>query len=139
MKIEVVTAEQVVYAGDVDAVLAPGVQGQLGILPHHALLMTMLEPGELVIRSGGEETYYAITGGFLEVRGDKVIVLADACEKCEEIDLARAEAAKQRAEERLRTRTPEVEQARAEVALRRSLIRLKVAERRRRRPSSPII
>ncbi|MFH1087917.1 MAG: F0F1 ATP synthase subunit epsilon [Chloroflexota bacterium] len=133
MKVEIVTAERLVYAGDADAVIAPGVQGQLGILPHHAPLMTMLEPGELVLRKGGQESYCMITGGFLEVRGDKVVVLADACERCEEIDMERAEAARKRADEMLKSGAPEVDHARAEAALRRSIARLNVAERRRRR------
>lgn len=133
-RLEIVTAERMVFSEEVNAVVAWGAEGQLGILPHHAPLMTMLQPGDLLIRKDNEEQYLAITGGFLEVRPDKVIVLADACERAEEIDLARAEAAKHRAEEILRTRPPEVDTAAAEAALRRSLARLKVAERRRRRP-----
>ena len=77
-KLDIVTAERVVYSEDVDAVIAPGVEGQLGILPHHAPLMTMLQAGELVARKGGQEEIMAISGGFLEVRPDRVIVLADA-------------------------------------------------------------
>jgi F-type H+-transporting ATPase subunit epsilon len=133
-KLEIVTAERMVLTDDVDALVAWGVEGQLGILPHHAPLMTMLQPGDLLIRKGGEEQYLAISGGFLEVRPDKVVILADACERAEEVDVARAEAAKHRAEEILKTRPPEVDMATAEAALRRSLARLKVAEKRRRRP-----
>jgi F-type H+-transporting ATPase subunit epsilon len=134
IRLDIVTAEQSVYSEDVDMVIAPGVQGQLGVLPHHAPLMTMLEPGELIVRKGSEETYMAVSGGFLEVRPDRVIVLADSAERAEEIDIARAEEAKRRAEKRLEEKyTPEVDAARAEAALRRSLVRLKIAERRRRR------
>ncbi len=133
-RLEVVTAERMVFADDVNGVIAWGVEGQLGILPHHAPLMTMLQPGDLVIKRDNEEEYLALSGGFLEVRPDKVIILADACERAEEIDVARAEAAKCRAEETLRERPPEVDTAAAEAALRRSLARLKVAEKRRRRP-----
>jgi F-type H+-transporting ATPase subunit epsilon len=129
LKLEIVTAELQTFSGEVDAVIAPGSEGQLGILPHHAPLMTMLQPGELIVRKDGQDIYLAVTGGFLEVRPDKVIVLADACERCEEIDVTRAEEAKKRAEERLKSITPEIDHARAEAALRRSLIRLKVAER----------
>jgi len=136
-RLEIVTAERLCFADDVNVLVAPGVQGQLGILPHHAPLMTMLQPGELLIRKNSEEIFWAITGGFLEVRPDKVVVLADACELAEEIDIARAEAAKRRAEERLKQRAPDIDYARAEAALRRSLIRLKVAERRRRKPRVP--
>ena len=114
-------------------VVAPGVEGQLGILPHHAPLMTTLQAGELLIRASGEEFSLAISGGFLEVRPDRIIVLADAAERAEEIDIARAEEAKRRAEERLSRPAPEADAARAEAALQRSLARLKVAERRRKR------
>jgi len=133
-RLEIVTAERLAFADDVNVLVAPGIEGQLGILPHHAPLMTMLQPGELLIRKNDEEIYWAISGGFLEVRPDKVVILADACEQAEEIDLARAEAAKHRAEERLKERAPDVDYAAAEAALRRSLARLKVAERRRRKP-----
>lgn len=134
IRLDIVTAEQSVYSEDVDMVIAPGVQGQLGILPHHAPLMTMLEPGELVVKKGSEEFYMAVSGGFLEVRPDRVIVMADSAERAEEIDIARAEEAKRRAEKRLEEKyAPEVDAARAEAALRRSLIRLKIAERRRKR------
>jgi F-type H+-transporting ATPase subunit epsilon len=133
IRLEIVTAERVVFSEEVDVVVAPGVEGQLGVLPHHAPLMTMLEPGELLARKGGEEIAMAISGGFLEVRPDRIIVLADAAERAEEIDIARAEAAKRRAEERLHLHAPDVDAARAEAALRRSMIRLKVAEKRKRR------
>jgi len=134
LRLEIITAERQVFADDINILVAPGIEGELGILPHHAPLMTMLQPGELLIKKDGEETYMVVTGGFLEVRPDKVIVLADACERAEEIDVARAEEAKRRAEERLKTRPPDVEAASIEAALRRSLTRLRVAERRRRKP-----
>jgi len=134
IRLDVVTAERAVYSDDVDIVIAPGAEGQLGILPHHTPLMTLLQPGELVARKGAEEFSLAVSGGFLEVRPDRVIVLADSAERAEEIDIARAEEAKQRAEQRLEERyVPTVDAARAEAALRRSLIRLKVATRRRKK------
>ena len=133
-RLEIVTAERMIFAGDVNEVVAWGVEGQLGILPYHAPLMTMLQPGDLLIKRDNEETYLAISGGFLEVRPDKVIVLADAGERAEEIDVARAEAARRRAEATLKERPPDVDTAAAEAALRRSLARLKVAERIRRKP-----
>ena len=132
-RLELVTAERMVYSDDVDMVIAWGLEGQLGILPHHAPLMTMLQPGELIIKKENEETYMAVSGGFLEVRPDKVIILADACERAEEIDLARAEEAKQRAGEIMEAPSPETDSAAAEAALRRSLVRLKVAEKIRRK------
>lgn len=134
IRLEVITAERQVFADDINAVIAPGIEGELGILPHHAPLMTMIQPGELLIRKDNEETYLVITGGFLEVRPDKVIILADACERTEEIDITRAEAAKRRAEERLKTELRDLDVTRAEAALRRSLIRLKAVEKRRRKP-----
>ncbi len=137
IRLDIVTAERVVYSDEVDIVMAPGIEGQLGILPHHAPLMTTLTVGELRVRKGGEETSLAICGGFLEVRPDKVIVLTDVAERAEEIDLARAEAAKRRAEERLIHRTPATDMARGEASLEGALVRLKVAERRRRRNLGP--
>lgn len=134
VKLDIVTAERVVYSDDIDVVVAPGVEGQLGILPHHAPLMTTLQAGELRVRKGGEEFFLAISGGFLEVRPDRIIVLADAAERAGEIDVARAEEAKRRAEEQLKQQPPGVDAAQAEAALRRSLVRLKVAERRKRKP-----
>jgi len=133
IKLDVVTAERVVFSDDVDVVIAPGVEGQLGILPHHAPLMTVLKPGELLVRKDGEEFSLVITGGFLEVRPDRVIILADAAERVEEIDVARAEEARRRAQERLMERIPEVEAARAQAALLRALARIEVVQRRRKR------
>ena len=133
IKLDIVTAERVVYSDEVDVVIAPGIEGHLGILPHHTPLMTTLQAGELVMRKDGEEHSIVVSGGFLEVRPDRVIVLADAAERAEEIDLARAEEAKRRAEEHLSQRTPEVDVAQTEAALRRSLARLHVGEKRRRR------
>ncbi|MBI2958156.1 MAG: F0F1 ATP synthase subunit epsilon [Chloroflexi bacterium] len=134
LKLEIVTAEGVAYSDEVNAVVAPGIEGQLGILPHHAPLMTVLEPGQIMVRKGGEETFMAITGGYLEVRPDKVVILADAAERAEEIDVARAEEARKRAEERLKAAGGSlVDLARAEAALRRSMVRLRVAESVKRR------
>ncbi|MBM4448638.1 MAG: F0F1 ATP synthase subunit epsilon [Chloroflexi bacterium] len=136
IKLDIVTAERVVYSGDADMVLAPGAEGQLGILPHHTPLMATLLPGELRIKKGAEEISLAISGGFLEVRPDRVLVLADSAERAEEIDIDRAEAARKRARERLSQRRElGIDGARAEAALRRSLARLKVAETARRRKS----
>ena len=134
LRLDIVTAERVVYSEDVDVVIAPGIEGQLGILPYHAPLMTTLQAGELVVRRGGGEDSLAISGGFLEVRPDRVIVLADSAERAEEIDLARAEAAKQRAEQRLlERRTPGLDESRCETALRRAIARLTVAGKFKRR------
>jgi F-type H+-transporting ATPase subunit epsilon len=134
IKLEIVTAERQVYSDDVDFVSAPGVMGTLGILPKHSPLLTALEVGELRFKKGDEEERFAVSGGFMEVRPDRVIVLADTAERAEEIDLERAEAARQRAEDLLKERPPGVDMAAIEGALRRSRIRLKVGRRRRRRP-----
>ena len=135
IKLEIVTAERVVYTEDVDAVIAPGIEGQLGILPHHAPLMTTLQSGEIIVRRGEEEDIMAISGGFLEVRPDRVIILADSAERAEEIDETRAEAARQRAEERLKERgvALELDAARVEASLRRAMARLSVLEKVKRR------
>jgi F-type H+-transporting ATPase subunit epsilon len=135
IKLDIVSAERLVFSEDVAEVVAPGVAGQLGILPHHAPLMTMLQPGELLVRKDGEEIVLAISGGFLEVRPDRVIVLADAAERAEEIDVARAEEAVRRAQERMQ-HPAAADLPRAEAAIRRALARLQVAEkiqRKRRR------
>jgi len=116
-------------------VLAPGVRGQLGILPKHTPLITQLEEGELVVRCGGEEHYFAIHGGFMHVLPDQVTVLADVAERDIEIDIARAEAARQRALEMMAKAPPE-ERRLTEVALRRSQVRLRVARRRRQLPTT---
>ena len=137
IKLDIVTAERVVYSGDVDEIIAPGVEGQLGILPHHAPLMTTLQAGELRVKRGREEDSLAISGGFLEVRPDRVIILADAAERAEEIDIARAEAAKKRAEQRLADRhAAGTDESRAEAALHRALARLEVAQKFKTRPRS---
>ena len=134
LKFEIVTAERVVYSEDVDIVVAPGVQGELGILPGHAPLLTTLKPGMLMVRHDGEEVAMFVNGGFLEVMQDKVVVLADVAERAEEIDVAKAEEAKRHAEESLRqSHASAVDLAAAEAALRRSMMQLKVAEYRRKK------
>ena len=133
IKLDIVSAERSVFSEDVEEVVAPGIEGQLGILPYHAPLMTMLQPGELLVKKEGTELSLAISGGFLEVRPDRVIILADAAERTEEIDVARAEEAMRRARERLQHPTPETDLARAEAALQRAMARLQVVEKSRRR------
>ena len=137
LTLAIVTAErQVLSEEGLDAVIAPGSEGQLGILPRHAPLMTMLEHGELRARRGAEEIVIAISGGFLEVHDDVVTVLADTAEQAEEIDVERAERARRQAEEMLRSQPAGADLAAAQAALRRSLLRLRVVERRRRRGGS---
>ncbi len=137
LTVEIVTAERVVRTEKgVDILIAPGSEGQLAILPRHAALMTTLASGYIEYRRGAEQSEFAISGGFMEVRNDMVTILADSAEAAEEIDIARAEAARARAEERLKRGREQdardVDMARASAALQRSLLRLRVAERRRR-------
>ena len=132
LNFELVTADRVVLQEEgVDMVVAPGADGVLGILPRHVPLITTLQPGELRVKRGGEETSLLVTGGFMEVTPDKVLVLADAAERSEEIDLARAEEARRRAEERLAGSRDAVDAARAEAALRRAMVRIRIGQRRR--------
>lgn len=133
IRCEIVSQDRLVFEGDVDIVVAPGTAGEMGILPHHAPLLTTLKPGVLKVRRQGEEQMFAISGGFMEVRPDLVTVLADAAEHADEIDLSRAEEARRRAEETMRSGLSRASEAyaAAEQALRRSSLRLQVGRRRR--------
>ena len=142
LTVEVVTAERVVRTEQgVDVLVAPGSEGQLAILPKHAALMTTLDAGALIIKRAQAEESFAISGGFMEVSNDRVTILADAAEAAEEIDLQRAEAARARAEERLKRyreqNARDVDMARASASLQRSLMRLRVAQKRRRPAGTP--
>lgn len=134
IRCEVVTAERTVLQEDVDMVVAPGIEGQLGILPHHAPMVTSLTYGELIIhREGREDEFIAIGGGFMEVGPKHVTILADSAERAGEIDESRAEDARRRAQELMTHKQREDEDfVWAEAALRRSMLRLKVAQRKRR-------
>ena len=133
MRLEIITAESEVYADDVDAVVVPGMEGQLGILPHHAPLMTMLQPGELTISKDGESTYLAVSAGFLEVLGNKVTILADAAERSEAIDEDRALVAMEAAQQRMANREGDIELEQVARAMRRAQVRLDVVRKRRPR------
>ncbi len=135
MRLEIITAEREVYSDDVDILVAPGIEGELGILPHHSPLMTALQPGEIRIRKDGEDVFMAVSSGFLEVMDNKVTILADTAERSDEIDEARVQEAMKRAEERIQRRESDMDLERAVAALRRSQARLKVAQRRRSRPT----
>ena len=141
IRCEIVTQERLLYSDDVDMVIAPGSDGELGILPHHSPLLTALNFGELRLKKGSTEELFAIGGGILEVTPEKVTVLADSAERADDIDLARAEEARQRAEAMLTEGPPADDDALAalDTALRRSNIRLKVGRKRasrRRRPGA---
>ena len=138
MHVEVVTAERELYNGEADMVVAPGSEGQLGILPKHAALLTTLQAGAMRIKLGGAEEPLFVSGGFLEVSNNQVTVLADTAEHAEEIDQARAEAARRRAQEHLQQATSESERAELLGALERAAVRLRVAELARRRTARRI-
>jgi F-type H+-transporting ATPase subunit epsilon len=138
LHVEVVTGErQLLSEDDVDMVVAPGSEGQLGILPRHAPLVTTLAPGELRIKKGNTEDVIAVGGGFLEAGPTRVMVLADSAERAEEIDISRAEEARRRAEAALANRHEDVDLATAQAAMRRASVRLRVAQRRRRVQDRP--
>ena len=136
MHIEVVTAERELYNGEADELIAPGTEGMLGILPRHAALLTTLKAGELRIKLGGAEEPLFVSGGFLEVSNNQATVLADTAEHAEEIDQARAEEARRRAQDRLAQTTSNTERAELQAAMERAMERLKISEivRRRRTP-----
>ncbi|MEY3989575.1 MAG: hypothetical protein RI985_656 [Chloroflexota bacterium] len=131
LHLEIVTAERLVLSDDVDQVNAPTKDGRVGILPRHMPLLTVLTEGELSIIKGGQRSEFAVYGGFMEVLPDRVTILADACDRSDEIDLERAEEARKRAEERIAQRKTDQEMALAEADLRRALLQIKMAKARR--------
>ena len=133
MRLEIATAERVVYSEDVEILVAPGMDGQLGILPNHAPLLTALQPGEIRVVREGEESFMAVSGGFLEVMANRVTILADTAERAEEIDIERAEEAIRRAQERIETGVSAMDLQRALASIRRSQARLLAARHRRPR------
>jgi F-type H+-transporting ATPase subunit epsilon len=138
MQLQIITAEREVFSGEVDVLVAPGIAGQLGILPSHAPLMTVLQPGELMVRSDGEESYLVLSGGYMEVLGNRVTILADAAEDVDEIDEERAQRAVQQAQERIANRESDVELEQAVASLRRAQARVTVSRRRSSSPHRPI-
>ena len=133
LHLEIVTPERLAYSDDVDMVMVPGVEGELGILPHHAPLITTLGLGELRIKKGGTEESFAIVGGFLQVRPDKVVVMAETADLASDIDLERAQTARREAERVLDTAANEpADLASARASLQQALLRIRVAERRHR-------
>ena len=127
LSLEVATPSRLVVAETVDEVVIPGSQGYFGVLPGHAPLLATLGVGELTYRKGPSQVHLALTGGFAEVRNDKVIVLAENAERPDEIDRERALKSKERAERRLSGREGDIDFARAQAALARALIRLQIA------------
>jgi F-type H+-transporting ATPase subunit epsilon len=129
--LDLVSQDRSVFSGEVNMIIAPGVDGQLGILPRHAPLITVLKPGEVIVRRTNEpDLFFAVSGGWMEVLSSRVTILARTAERSEEIDIMRAEEARASAERLLAQGAPEGEdRSGLEIALRRSQIRLKVAKR----------
>ena len=133
IRLEIVTPEKRAYDDDVDAVVLPGSEGELGILPHHAPLLSMLGAGELRVRKGGTEESFAIVGGFVQVLPDRVVVMAETADLAAEIDLEKAEEARRDAERALEAGFVEpADIAQARAALQAALVRIRIAERRHR-------
>ena len=136
LTVEIVTAERRVLTDEADMIIAPAVEGTVGILPRHAPLLTALNPGVMVLKKDGQEEMLAVSGGFLQVSHDRVLILADTAERADEVDEQRAAEARTRAEDALRearARPGSVQAEAARASLHRSLARLNVAQRRRRR------
>ncbi len=131
LKLEIVTPEAKVYSEDVDMVTLPGVEGEMGIFPMHVPLMTQLTAGEVGVRKGGQDYFLAVGEGFVEVTGEKVAILTDMAIKAENIDEAKAEEARKRAEARLAEKLDDEEVASVSAALAHSLAQLKVKRRGR--------
>jgi len=132
---DIVTQERTVFSGEVDSVNIPGSEGRMGILPNHTALLTTLGFGEVIVRKEGNEEYFAIGGGFVEVQPDQVIILADSAEYVEEIDIERALEARKRAEKVMSEGVPEDPERYAQIraSLQRAQIRVDVARKRRQR------
>ena len=129
--LRVVSVERSLFEGDVDFILASGIDGEIGILPHHAPLMTILKPGALKITQGGQEQLLFVGGGFLEVLPDRVTVLADVAEHAEDISIASAEEARRRAQEKLAGTLTSAEETEFQNALAMAEARLRLARARR--------
>ncbi len=129
ISLEIVTPEKVVYSADVASIFAPAIMGEIGILPDHIPIVTGLDIGKLRVNPvGGEEVALFIGGGFLEVKKNKAVILAKSAETRAEIDAARAQKAKERAEERLTNKPEGLDEARAEAALKRAVARLQIKD-----------
>ncbi len=131
---KIATPERVVYKDEVDQITLPTMQGEITVLPNHIPLIAVLQPGEIKVKKNNEETLLAVSGGFIEVLADKVVVLADTAERAEELDLAKAEAARQRAEEALKTKRYDAKEfAGLSAAIEKELARIRVAGKHRMR------
>ena len=131
LHLEIVTPERLAYSDEVDMVLVPGIEGEMGILPHHTPLVSLLGVGELKIRKGNDEESFAIAGGFLQVRPDKVVVMAETADMASEIDIEKAQEARREAERALESGYDEgADLSMARAQLQQALLRIRLAERR---------
>ena len=139
IRCEIISQDRIVFQGPADIVVLPGTDGEMGILPHHAPLLTTLKFGIIKVRSQGQEQIFTVAGGIAEIQPDIITILADAAENVEEIDVARAEAARKHAEESLAKGIPAGSESylRMEAALRKSHLRLDAVRRYRHGPAKP--
>jgi F-type H+-transporting ATPase subunit epsilon len=130
LQLEVVTPDRLVLSTEADVVVCPGVEGQFGVLPGHIPFLSALETGEMYYRLGGKTEHLCVSGGFAEVTGSKVTIVAESAERSCDIDIERARRAQERAEKRIAAgKAAEIDLVRAEAAIRRSMVRMKVAGR----------
>lgn len=139
LRCDIVTQERLVFSGEVDYVSLPGTEGVMGILPNHSATLTAVAFGEVMVRQHGEQQFFAIGGGFAEIQPDHVIVLADSAEKADEIDMTRAQQARERAEQMMKEGVPEdpVRYQQIQLALQKAQIRIDVARKRQSRRGAP--
>ena len=133
LTLEIITPEKVVYKDDVDEVVAPTINGEIAILPSHVDLLTQVSPGELIVKKGSNQQYLAITGGFLEVSDNKISILADYAIKAQDIEVARAQEAKRRAEKLMEEKTSDNDLKIAQGEMIKAILELKVATKYKRR------
>lgn len=137
LSLQILTPDRELLNEEVDEILVPTVNGELGILPNHASILTQIQPGELTVINGSKRSSYAITGGYLEVNDNKVNILGDFAIRSEDIELAKAEEAKKKAEALMKDKTSNVEFAEIEAQLRRSLLEIKIGQKRRHTNTRP--
>lgn len=137
LHLEIITPEKIVYQDDVDEVVVPTINGQITLLPNHIPLLTKIAPGELIIKKQEKDQFLAIEGGFLELSNNKISILADYAVRSEEIEIEKAKEAQERAQKRMEEKGTEQDFAEAQALFRRTILELKVAQRRRR--STPVI
>lgn len=132
MQCDIVTQERTVYSEEVDAVNLPSTEGRMGVLPNHMVMLAALDFGEIIVRRGGDEEYFAVGGGFVEILPDKITILADSAEQAEEIDVERAQQARERAEQAMREGLSEDSERYAQIqaALQRAQVRIDISRRR---------